>query len=80
MKFTLIMTICSQIYATCLPPLEQDYLYETHFDCATIGYLRSFDTLNKLGSERVNNERIVVNFYLVVLSPICVFRNSIIDS
>ena len=35
---------------------------ETHFDCATIGYLRSFDTLNKLGSDRVNNERIVVNF------------------
>ena len=62
MKFTLIMTICSQMYATCLPPLEQDYLYETHFDCATIGYLRSFDTLNKLGSDRVNNERIVVSF------------------
>ena len=56
------MTICSQMYATCLPPLEQDYLYETHFDCATVGYLRSFDTLNKLGSDRVNNERIVVSF------------------
>ena len=62
MKFTLIMTICSQIYATCLPPLEQDYLYESHLECATIGYLGSFDTFNKLGSDRVNNDRIVVNF------------------
>ena len=62
MKFTLIITICSQMYATCLPPLEQDYLYDSHFDCATVGYLRSFDALNKLGADRVNNERIVVNF------------------
>ena len=53
MKFTLIMTICSQIYGTCLPPFEQDYLYDSHFDCATIGYLRSFDVLNKLGAEDI---------------------------
>ena len=62
MKFTLIMTICSQIYGTCLPPFEQDYLYNSHFDCATIGYLRSFDVLNKLGADKVNNDRIVVSF------------------
>ena len=62
MKFTLIMTICSQMYGTYMTPFEQDYLYDSHFDCATVGYLRSFDALNKLGADKVNNDRIVVSF------------------
>ena len=62
MKFTLIMTICSQMYGTCMTPFEQDYLYDSHFDCATVGYLRGFDALNKLGADKVNNDRIVVSF------------------
>jgi hypothetical protein len=45
-----------------MTPFEQNYLYDSHFDCATVGYLRSFDALNKLGADRVNNERIVVSF------------------
>ena len=62
MKFTLVITICSQMYGTCMTPLEPGYLYDSHFDCATVGYLHSFDALQKLGADVVNNNKIVVTF------------------
>tara|TARA_R110000737_G_scaffold78640_7_gene110229 strand:- start:1735 stop:1896 length:162 start_codon:yes stop_codon:yes gene_type:complete len=45
-----------------MTPLEPGYLYDSHFDCATVGYLRSFDALQKLGADVVNNNKIVVTF------------------
>jgi hypothetical protein len=62
MKFMLVITLCSQIYATCLPPFEQDYFYDNYFDCATLGHMRGFDTLHKLGADRVNADRMIYMF------------------
>ena len=38
MKFTLILTICSQIYGNCMPPLVNEMHFKTHYECATYGY------------------------------------------
>jgi len=62
MKFTLIFTICAQMYQHCLPPTSHKEVYTTHYECATAGYEIAQEMLVQMGQNRVNNDQIVIAF------------------
>ena len=62
MKFLLIMTVCSQINAQCLPPMKHDVLYSSHYDCATAGYLNAMGAMRQIGQDLVNRDQVVISF------------------
>jgi hypothetical protein len=50
MKFLLIITMCSSIYANCMPPVQVEEIYDSHYDCALDGYNLSADIIENLGN------------------------------
>ena len=62
MKFLLIITICSSIYNTCMPPAEMYPMYNNCEACATAGHLNSLSLLRELGSKKVEADRVSVHF------------------
>jgi len=64
MKFLLTIQICSVIMQQCTPPLEMG-LYNSHYDCATAGFIRGMSTIRELGEEYVNEKHMLVNFSCV---------------
>ena len=62
MKFILILTLCSSINSSCMPPVSIDELYKSHYDCAYDGYKISGETLISLGKQRVNEEKFYIKF------------------
>ena len=61
MKFLLTIQICSVIMQQCTPPLEMG-LYNSHYDCATAGFIRGMSTIRELGEDYVNEKHMLVNF------------------
>ena len=62
MKFMLVMTICSATFQNCLPPSDVQPIYDTHYDCATAGYINALGVLQELDVNSVNTNKLVVNF------------------
>jgi len=62
MKFELIMIICSALFGQCSTPTKQTPLFISHYECATVGYLRSLKTLDSMGADLVNNNKIIISF------------------
>ena len=62
MKFLLVLSVCSATFQTCLPPVSNDVIYDSHFDCATAGYLNSIGMMRDMGVEQINEQRIVISF------------------
>ena len=57
MKFLLIITVCSSIYNTCMPPAEMHPMYDSFTDCVMAGHENSLYVLKELGP-RVESNRI----------------------
>ena len=36
--------------------------YRTHYDCATAGYLNALTTVQRMGPEMINKDRIIIRF------------------
>ena len=49
MKFLLIITVCSSVYNTCMPPAEMYPLYSSFTDCVMAGHENSLYVLKELG-------------------------------
>ena len=62
MKFLLVLSVCSASFQTCLPPVTNDVFYDSHFDCATAGYLNAMGMMRDMGVEQINEQRIVISF------------------
>ena len=62
MKFILVLHICSSVYLNCLPPVNDTFVFNSWIECANAGYLRAIETTNKMNSDIVNRNKIVVNF------------------
>ena len=62
MKFLLIITMCSSIYANCMPPVQVEEIYDSHYDCALDGYNLSADIIENLKPNKVNADRIYLSF------------------
>jgi hypothetical protein len=61
MKFLLTIQICSAIMAQCTQPVEMG-TYNSHYDCATAGFIKGITALRELGEEYVNEKRMLMNF------------------
>ena len=61
MKFLLVMQICSAINLQCLPDVVIGS-YDSHYDCATVGYLNAMSSLQKMGPDMINKDRIIIRF------------------
>ena len=61
MKFLLVMQICSAINLQCLPDVVIGG-YDSHYDCATGGYLNAMSSLQKMGPDMINKDRIIIRF------------------
>lgn len=57
MKFLLTITVCSNIYYTCMPPAEMYPMYDSFTDCVMAGHENSLYVLKELGP-RVESNRI----------------------
>jgi len=62
MKFILIIQICSVIVQQCTNPIEIYPMYNSHFDCASGGFLRGLTVIRELGEEEVNDKKMIFNF------------------
>ena len=61
MKFLLIIQVCSALHMSCMDSMEAGQ-YSTHFDCATAGYLNAMSTVQRMGPEMINKDRIIIRF------------------
>ena len=61
MKFLLIMQVCSAVHMSCMERMPVNE-YPTHFDCATAGYLNAITTVQRMGPEMINKDRIIIRF------------------
>ena len=62
MKFELLMIVCSALAGECSQPTKQVPLFTSHYECATVGYLRALKILDSMGKDMVNNNKIVISF------------------
>jgi len=65
MKFILILHICSVVHLNCLPEITDNFIFNSWSECANAGYLRAIETTNKMDSDIVNRNQVVVNFKCV---------------
>jgi hypothetical protein len=62
MKFLLVIQICSAVLQQCTEPINIYPLYNSHYDCATAGFLKGMTVLRELGIEDVNKDKMLMNF------------------
>jgi hypothetical protein len=61
MKFELLMMVCSVIASECSKPSTHLPLFNTHYECATVGYLKALKIVDSLGA----NNKVIVSFRCV---------------
>lgn len=61
MKFILILQVCSSILGQCTDPIKMG-VYDSHYDCATAGFIQGLGGLREFGKEYVDQNRMLVNF------------------
>ena len=61
MKFLLVMQICSAISLQCMPDVVVGS-YDSHYECATVGYLNAMSSIQKMGPDMINKDRIIIRF------------------
>lgn len=62
MKFLLIIQICSAVLQQCTEPINIYPLYNSHYDCATAGFLKGITVLRELGEQDTNQDKMLMNF------------------
>jgi len=61
MKFLLVIQICSAVLQQCTEPIQMN-TYNSHYDCATAGFLKGITVIRELGVEYSNENKMVMNF------------------
>jgi hypothetical protein len=69
MKFLLVLQICSVIAQQCTAPIKMG-TYDSHYDCATAGFIQGLGGLREFGKEYVDKNRMLVNFSCTPLESI----------
>tara|TARA_R100000655_G_scaffold3665_1_gene12472 strand:+ start:445 stop:657 length:213 start_codon:yes stop_codon:yes gene_type:complete len=60
-KFLLVMQICSGLYGNCMP--EQTFLeHDTWSECSRQGTINTLATIDMLGDEYINTNKLYVKF------------------
>ena len=62
MKFILTLKICSALFMNCQAPIENTIKFNSWIECANAGYSNAIEINNKLGSNFINNNKVIINF------------------
>ena len=62
MKFILTLKVCSALFMNCQTPVENTLTFNSWMECANAGYSNAIKINNKLGSNFVNTNRVLINF------------------
>ena len=62
MKFVLLLTMCSYVSGTCLPPYEWPVKFEDSYSCSIAGYEEGARKLREIGPVEVNKHKISITF------------------
>ena len=63
MKFILFLKVCSALLMTCQPPIQHELIFNSWMECSNAGYLNGVKITNELGSQIVNDKKILIQFY-----------------
>ena len=66
-KFMLILKICSAVDGTCLPEQPVN-VYDSWFECGKSGTMNTLATLDLIGKDLINDNRLYVVFTCKQLS------------
>ena len=61
MKFLLVIQTCSTVLQQCTEPIQMN-TYNSHYDCATAGFLKGITVIRELGVEYSNENKMEMNF------------------
>jgi hypothetical protein len=61
MKFLLTIQICSVLMQQCTEPFKMGF-YDSHYDCATAGFIQGLSGLREFGKEYTDEKRMLINF------------------
>ncbi len=62
MKFILTLKICSALFMNCQVPIVNTIEFNSWMECANAGYSNAIEINNKLGSNFVNRNKVIINF------------------
>ena len=62
MKFVLLLTMCSYVSGTCLPPYEWPVKFEDSNSCSVAGYEEGARKLKEIGPVEVTKHKISITF------------------
>jgi len=62
MKFILVITMCSSLQQSCMPPVQVKEVFNSHYECAYQGYTTSAEIIKNLGEEQVNKDKMYLSF------------------
>ena len=70
MKYILVIKICSALFMNCQTPIENTIKFNSWMECANAGYSNAIEVNNKLGSNFVNRNKVIINFSCKPLNEI----------
>ena len=62
MKYILVIKICSALFMNCQAPIANSIEFNSWMECANAGYSDAIKINNKLGSNFVNKNKVIINF------------------
>ena len=80
MKFILTIKICSALFMNCQAPFQHPQEYNSWLECANAGYLNAVEINNKLGSNFVNTNKVIINFSCKEINNIQKTKKSLRDA
>jgi len=60
-KFMLVMKVCSALTGNCLPEHNAG-VYDSWYECATVGSLNTLSAMREIGELEVNNRKLFITF------------------
>ena len=64
MKFILVLTLCSQTYGSCMPPVQNSIYYNSFRDCTMAGYEESLKILKAFSIQEFNEKKTIYKLCL----------------
>ena len=63
MKYFLLLWVCSAINGSCLlPPIQNNQLFNSHYECVNAGYIDGMQMVQAMGKKIVEERRLFVAF------------------
>ena len=62
MKFILVLTLCSQTYGSCMPPVQNSIYYNSFRDCTMAGYEESLKILKAFSIQEFKEKKLYTSF------------------